>query len=188
MENLKRKRERTFEYSEKSVFLEIVTKHYNVIESKKTYTVDVKTKNAEWVKIAESFAAASSIYPRDVLTLKTLWENLKRKAKLAIAAQADNHYGTGGGKAKILNDPLVDIIVGLIRPHVKPFNNIYDDNNDDIPTKTISNFYNNIVEEDATEEIVINDFGKHKITNDDWSQYNPTMLKSPISAALRQPT
>jgi len=113
----------------------------------------------EWVKIAEKFAASSLIYPRDVLTLKTLWENLKRKAKLAIAAQADNHYGTGiiliyisyvmiviygiifagEGKAKtILNDPLIDIVVGLIRPHVEPFNNIYDDNNDDIPTKTIS--------------------------------------------------
>jgi len=48
----------------------------------------------------------------------------------------------GGGKAKkILNDPLVDIVVGLIRPHVEPFNNIYDDNNDDIPTKTISSMF-----------------------------------------------
>jgi len=35
---------------------------------------------------------------------------------------------------------------------------------------------------------VINDFGENDITNNDWSQYNPTMLKSPLSAALRQPT
>lgn len=45
----------------------------------------------------------------------------------------------GGGKAKkTLNDPIVDIVVGLIRPHVEPFNNIYDDNHDDSPNKIVT--------------------------------------------------
>lgn len=150
-QNLKRKRERTFEYAEKSVLLDIVTQHFNIIECKKTDGVSVKLKNAEWQKIAEKFTATSSTYPRDSHSLKTLWENLKRKAKAALAMQADNNYGTGntytlhkscdltflvidilfvgGGKAKkVVADPIVDMVVGLIRPHVEPFHNIYDDN------------------------------------------------------------
>lgn len=57
--------------------------------------VSVKLKNAEWQKIAEKFTATSSTYPRDSHSLKTLWENLKRKAKAALAMQMDNNYGTG---------------------------------------------------------------------------------------------
>lgn len=92
---LKRKRERSFEYSEKCALLDIVTRHFSVIESKKTDGVNMKLKNQRWTTIAEEFAAASSTCYRDSQSLKTLWENLKRKAKLAIAAQADNVYGTG---------------------------------------------------------------------------------------------
>ncbi|CAI6365430.1 unnamed protein product [Macrosiphum euphorbiae] len=114
MEN-KRKRERSFEYLEKSILIEIVTEHFAVIESKKTDGLSIKLKNAEWQKIAEKFAAASSTYPRDSHSLKTLWENLKRKAKVAMAIEADNNYGTGGGKAmKSVADPIVDVVVGLI--------------------------------------------------------------------------
>jgi len=94
MENLKRKRERTYEYSEKSVLLDIVTKHFNIIESKKTDGVSVRLKNVEWQTIADKFNATNT-YQRDPHSLKTLWENLKRKAKSAISVQADNHYGTG---------------------------------------------------------------------------------------------
>lgn len=92
---LKRERERSFEYSEKCVLLEIVTRHFSVIESKKTDGVNMKLKNQRWTTIADEFAAASSTCYRDSQSLKTLWENLKRKAILAIAAQADNVYGTG---------------------------------------------------------------------------------------------
>lgn len=96
MDTLKRKRERSFEYSEKCVLLEIVTRHFSVIESKKTDGVSMKLKNQRWTTIAEEFAAASSTCHRDSQSLKTLWENLKNKAKLAIAAAlADNEYGTG---------------------------------------------------------------------------------------------
>lgn len=62
MENLKRKRERCFDNSEKAALLNIIIEHYNIIESKNTDGVSIKIKNAEWVKIAEEFSAASSMY------------------------------------------------------------------------------------------------------------------------------
>lgn len=38
---------------------------------------------------------------------------------------------TGGGKAKtILADPVVETVVGLIRPHIEAFDNMFDDNAD----------------------------------------------------------
>lgn len=47
-------------------------------------------------------------------------------------------FFTGGGKAKaILADPVIETVVGLIRPHVKPFDNIFDDNAD-IPIHIIT--------------------------------------------------
>lgn len=41
-------------------------------------------------------------------------------------------FSQGGGKAKnILADPIVEMVVGLIRPHVEPFKNMFDDNCED---------------------------------------------------------
>ncbi|KAF0685879.1 fibrinogen silencer-binding protein-like, partial [Aphis craccivora] len=182
-------------YAEKSVLLDIVTEHFNIIECKKTDEVSVKLKNAEWQKIAEKFTATSSTYPRDSHSLKTLWENLKRKAKAALAMQADNNYGTGGRKAKkVVADPIVDMVVGLIRPHVEPFHNIYDDNYEECR----SNITTDKKDTNEFEEIIVNDvLYPEDINNDEdddillqnnWSQYNPAMMKTQISAALRQPS
>lgn len=44
----KRKVERSFDYLEKSILIEIVTEHFGVIESKKTDGVSIKLKNVEW--------------------------------------------------------------------------------------------------------------------------------------------
>ena len=85
MEQIKkkaRKGDRSFEISEKSVLPDNIIEHYSVIESKKTDTVSAKMKNAEWVKIAQKFGATLSIHLRDSFSLKMLWENLERKAKL----------------------------------------------------------------------------------------------------------
>ncbi|XP_060855381.1 uncharacterized protein LOC132933063 [Metopolophium dirhodum] len=121
-----------------------------------------------------------------------LWENLKRKAKAASAMQADNNYGTGGGKArKVVADPIVDMVVGLIRPHVEPFHNIYDDNYEEgmsnITTDT-NEFEEIIVKDVLCPEDINNDLEDEDISlQNNWSQYNPAMMKTQISAALRQP-
>ncbi|KAF0717918.1 Integrase catalytic domain-containing protein, partial [Aphis craccivora] len=74
----------------------------DVIESKMTDGVNMKLKNQRWTTIAEEFAAASSTCYRD---------------------------SQRGGKTKaILADPVVETVVGLIRPHVEPFYNMFDDN------------------------------------------------------------
>lgn len=94
MENLKWKRERSVKYSKKCILLEIVIRFCGVIESKKIDGVSNKLKNQEWINISEEFATTSSTYTRNYQSLKTLWQNLKRKAKMAIAAQAENLYHT----------------------------------------------------------------------------------------------
>ena len=92
---MKRKGDSTFKYSEKRMLFDVITQHFSVIESKKTDVVNMKLKNQKWATIAEQFATASSTCHRDSQSLKTLWENLKRKTKMSIAEQADNIYGTG---------------------------------------------------------------------------------------------
>ncbi|XP_050543081.1 uncharacterized protein LOC126906544 [Daktulosphaira vitifoliae] len=167
--------------------MDIITEYYSVIESKKTDAISMKKKITEWLKIAEEFSTVSSTYARDCLSLKTLWDNLKRKEKLVMAAQSDNQYGTGGKAKYIIADPILDIVVGLIRPHVEPFNNIYDDNYEEISEviiNTIDKELDNNEEEVVTNQKNIDDIEQSIST--DWSHYNPSMLKTPISATLRQ--
>lgn len=110
----KRKRERSFDYLEKSILIEIVTEHFGVIESKKTDGVSIKLKNAEWQKIAEKFAASLSTYSRDSHSLEMLWDNLKRKAKAAMAIQADNIYGTDNKCILHSSHDLVFLLIDIV--------------------------------------------------------------------------
>lgn len=70
MENKqKRKREPVFEFAEKALLVELVSKKFDVLKCKKTDMTNVKKKNGEWEKIEDAFNASSSIYNKDWRTL-----------------------------------------------------------------------------------------------------------------------
>ncbi|VVC42788.1 Zinc finger, C2CH-type [Cinara cedri] len=99
----------------------------------------------------------------------------------------------GGGKArKIITDPIVDKAVNFIRPNTELFHRDSDDNFKGISnqmTTDPNDFDDDIVDNFAINEKVpiISDTKEEIVTIDDWSQSNPAMLKTPISAVLRQP-
>lgn len=102
-------------------------------------------------------------------------------------------YIPGGEKAKkIVADPIVDIAVRLIWPHVKHFHNIHEDNYEEIRSNntTNTNVYEDIIVNHVvlSPEAINNDFEKDDILlQNNWSQYKPAMMKTQISVVLHQP-
>ncbi|XP_048489441.1 myb/SANT-like DNA-binding domain-containing protein 3 [Plutella xylostella] len=129
----KRKRDPTFVFSEKMVLVDLVESHYSIVESKKTDAYSVREKAAEWAKIAEAFNSSSAVYHREWTVLKNCWENLKKKAKNVMTLVNQNHIKTGGGPhVKIEDDPIIDRVVGIIKPQVQGFVNIFDSDGSEV--------------------------------------------------------
>lgn len=73
-----------FNAVEKSVLVDLVEIHKDIIENKRTDAVYAKKKEEEWAKIAEEFNAQSAIL-RNAKQLKTCYENIKYRARKHIA-------------------------------------------------------------------------------------------------------
>lgn len=63
--NAKRKRDPMFQPAEKNNLIDIVSKHYSIIECKKTDALSTRTKNEQWGKIATEFNANSTFVERE---------------------------------------------------------------------------------------------------------------------------
>lgn len=92
---VKRKREPTFTNNEKRNLILLVEKHFAIIECKKTDALSSRAKNNEWLLIGNQFNAITDHIPRDTPSLKTLWDNLKKKAKQTMTVINSNRYATG---------------------------------------------------------------------------------------------
>lgn len=101
---------------EKAILINIITKHKNIIESKKTDKVSWKDKSDTWEIIKNEFnsIAPSGTY-RTTDSLKKFYENMKKERKKNIAQEKMELYKTGGGRPthKILN-PLHESILTLM--------------------------------------------------------------------------
>lgn len=93
--NKRKRREPRYQAAEKELLVDLVEENYAVVENKKTDAVRSRTKTERWKTMADQFNATSSVHFRDWLVLRTLWENMKKKAKIVIALQHDNLYATG---------------------------------------------------------------------------------------------
>lgn len=88
----KRKRDPPFQPTEKNNLIDLVAKHFSIIECKKTDSISTKAKNHQWSKIAKEFNATSAFMEREWQVLKNLWENLKKKAKSTISQQTQDMF------------------------------------------------------------------------------------------------
>ncbi|XP_036150401.1 myb/SANT-like DNA-binding domain-containing protein 3 [Monomorium pharaonis] len=178
--SVKRKRDPTFQPAEKNNLIDIVSKHYNIVECKKTDALSTRAKNEEWMKIASEFNASSTFIDRESQVLKNLWENLKKKAKFVMTQQNQSIFATGGGPPKkFKEDPTLERVITLIRPNVQGFMNTFDN---DGPTISVSK--ENDEDTDITHDEVENI--PEDTLNGDWSTYTPSMLKTPRASVLRQ--
>ncbi|XP_028159043.1 myb/SANT-like DNA-binding domain-containing protein 3 [Ostrinia furnacalis] len=199
----KRKRDPTFAASEKFALIDLVAKHFDVVESKKTDNVNIKMKNDEWQKIATEFNAISSIHPRECSVLKNLWENLKKRAKQSQTLRNQHFLGTGGGPPKKFDeDPITDRVLELIQTRVTGFVNNFDSdgtlvlasgNTQDGEGTSASILIlpapENVIDEDCSNDAntQANNEVSEEIIDMDWSQYTPSMLRVAKNPALARP-
>ncbi|KAF6201442.1 hypothetical protein GE061_005891 [Apolygus lucorum] len=87
------RREPSFSITERETLCDLVQAHWAVLENKKTDQQSVSEKTARWKLLAEEFNATSCQF-RHWQKLKTLWENMKKRAKSALADDLDNQYVT----------------------------------------------------------------------------------------------
>ncbi|XP_018568414.1 uncharacterized protein LOC108908762 [Anoplophora glabripennis] len=91
------KRSNNFSKNEERILLDIVYKHKEIIECKKTDTVMNRKKVEIWVGITKEFNAVSGETFRDAKTLKNKYENLKKRTKHKAAEERQALLRTGGG-------------------------------------------------------------------------------------------
>ncbi|XP_066600088.1 fibrinogen silencer-binding protein-like [Prorops nasuta] len=131
----KRKHGSNFSESEKQSLVNIVIDYKNIIENKKTDSICSKEKDECWIKISKIFnASSSSTTPRDVKSLKSCWDNLKKKCRKYSVEQTAHLYKTGGGSYKENKDPVLDKVSSVLKSSIKGLYNPYD--NDQIDPGT----------------------------------------------------
>lgn len=94
------KRARTANYSleEKNLLLQLVQKHKNVVENKKTDAVSNIAKENTWKKIAFEFnSVAPSNVSRDWASLKKAYSNIKKDVRKEVANEKFEIIKTGSG-------------------------------------------------------------------------------------------
>lgn len=91
----KRKRSPNWLLSEKSLLLELVEKHFSVVENKKTDGVTMKQKLAEWDVISHEYNSQTNHCSRSAENLKTHWESLKKTARKEESSLRIHRIQTG---------------------------------------------------------------------------------------------
>ncbi|CAG9793090.1 unnamed protein product [Diatraea saccharalis] len=94
------------------LLLDMISKH-NVITSKSTNATNNKLKEEAWKSIAQELSALTGEIRRpEQLRLK--WENLKKAARKRSALIRQNNLKTGGGKAFIPPDEVLERVASIL--------------------------------------------------------------------------
>lgn len=64
---------------ERALLLELVSRHKDLVENKKTDAVSVARKTKKWVLIEREFNWRHNVHPRTWQQSKKCWENLKEE-------------------------------------------------------------------------------------------------------------
>ena len=99
---------------EKEILFSLVEDRINIIENKQNCGTKIEQKNKCWLEIESEFNSNVNVSNRNAKQLKTLWRNLKARAKKVVSSEKQEKRKTGGG------------------PQPKP------DSNDDLSRKLIS--------------------------------------------------
>jgi len=75
----KRDRLPNFSNLEKIKLIQLIEKYKNMIENKKTDNINLKEKEKCWINISKEYNSSCSSVHRDVASLKSCWDNLKKK-------------------------------------------------------------------------------------------------------------
>ncbi|XP_039312771.1 fibrinogen silencer-binding protein isoform X2 [Solenopsis invicta] len=126
MEQNKKGRTKNFTVSEKMLLIELVRERCKILENKTTNTVSVKEKEDCWEDLRLNFMYRSNGVSRCVQSLKTCWDNMKKRTKKQYAEEKQAIYKTGGGQYKAISDPVAERVREIIRPSVEGLLNVFD--------------------------------------------------------------
>lgn len=94
---VKKERSSNFTQGEIDLLMKCIINEIYVIESKKTDAVALKEKQEAWERVIILFNSCNINKNRDVTSLKTKYDNIKRNLKKKITALKIHLKGTGGG-------------------------------------------------------------------------------------------
>lgn len=89
------KRGANFSTVEKEKLIQLVTSYKDTIENKKTDSVSGKQKEECWNTICNDFNSDNISNHRSINSLKTCWENLKKKTRKHYADLRRDRFATG---------------------------------------------------------------------------------------------
>lgn len=112
---------------EKETLLELVNSKKSIIESKTNDGKMVGRKNKEWENIGKEFNSRHGVHIRTLTQLKSLWKNLKARAKSAVAKDRREKKKTGGGPEEKKLDKFSFSISEMLPQQIHSLNNPFDD-------------------------------------------------------------
>lgn len=90
-----KKRLPNFSATEKMKLIQLIEEKKDIIENKKTDAISAREKEECWINLATQFNSTSIIGHREVSSLKTCWDNLKKKSRKYAADMRKEVYLTG---------------------------------------------------------------------------------------------
>ncbi|KAH7959120.1 hypothetical protein HPB49_008352 [Dermacentor silvarum] len=90
------RRKINFTDEERTILMDLMDRHRDVLECKKTDAVSIHAKK-KWEKLADEFNSNHNVRPRTSKQLKKCWDNLKEKLRRAKAEDTRELFKTGGG-------------------------------------------------------------------------------------------
>ncbi|KAH7978005.1 hypothetical protein HPB49_004150 [Dermacentor silvarum] len=91
------RRKINFTDEERTILMDLMDRHRDVLECKKTDAVSIHAKKKTWEKLADEFNSNHNVRPRTSKQLKKCWDNLKEKWRRAKAEDTRQLFKTGGG-------------------------------------------------------------------------------------------
>ncbi|XP_071053169.1 uncharacterized protein [Onthophagus taurus] len=201
--SLIKKRGLNFSKEEELMLVEEVEKEQGVIECKTTNKLSTCEKEQAWARIELNFNSKST-HCRSIDQLKAKYDNLKTKAKKAVARNRINLTVTGGGPASSTDfDPVVEAVLRIV--NIKTIGDISVEYVEIPPTpateasevpvscQTMESCVSELcaLRNDVTESMnpitvqSIVDTPQVKKRRSSWNQYVPSKLKDPVSKKLR---
>ncbi|XP_055997876.1 myb/SANT-like DNA-binding domain-containing protein 3 [Ostrea edulis] len=84
-------------------------------------------KKKEWENIENAFNARHGVNTRSITQLKSLWKNLKARAKADVAKERRDRRKTGGGPMEKNTDNISNAISEMIPQQINSLENAFDD-------------------------------------------------------------
>ncbi|KYN19878.1 UPF0439 protein C9orf30 like protein [Trachymyrmex cornetzi] len=94
-DNPNKKRLPNFSTEEKMTLIEIIESKKHIIENKQTDAVNIKEKEKCWLNISREFNSRCIETNRNVTSLKSCWDNLKKRTRKHFAEIRKEVFATG---------------------------------------------------------------------------------------------